>query len=167
MSAWRSKVRFPILIAVPDFDAIFSASSCVTALSSLWVVTRLISPMRSASGAAMVSPVSSISMACLRDTLRDSATIGVEQKSPMFTPGVQNMDRSVAIARSQLATNWHPAALASPSISAITGEGWFVTASINSAHLSKRFLKKLRPSSASVRRAVISLRLCPELKTGP
>ncbi len=31
----------------------------------------------------------SISMAGFCDTLRDSATIGVEQNSPMLTPGVQ------------------------------------------------------------------------------
>ena len=36
------------------------------------------------------SPVSSISMACLGATLRDSATMGVEQNRPISTPGVQN-----------------------------------------------------------------------------
>ena len=35
-------------------------------------------------------PVSSISIACLRATLRESATIGVEQNRPMSTPGVAN-----------------------------------------------------------------------------
>ena len=48
-----------------------------------------------------MSPVSSISIACLRGTLRDSATIGVEQNSPMLTPGVANAaalrrDREIA-----------------------------------------------------------------------
>ena len=54
-----------------------------------------------------MSPVSSISIACLRDTLRDSATIGVEQNSPMLTPGVAKLavargDREIA-ARDELA----------------------------------------------------------------
>ena len=44
--------------------------------------------MAAAFSAETVSPVSSISIACLRETLRDSATIGVEQNSPMSTPGV-------------------------------------------------------------------------------
>jgi hypothetical protein len=47
-------------------------------------------------------------MACLRWTLRDSATIGVEQNRPILTPGVQKVDVSVQIARSQEATSWQP-----------------------------------------------------------
>ncbi len=62
-------------------------------------------------------------MACLRDTLRDSATIGVEQNNPMSTPGVANFADEEATARSQLATNWQPAALAMPCTQAITGCG--------------------------------------------
>ncbi len=58
-----------------------------------------------------------------RDTLRDSATIGVEQNRPILTPGVQKPAVSAAIARSQLATNWQPAALARPCTSAMTGLG--------------------------------------------
>ena len=50
-------------------------------------------------------------MACLRDTLRDSAIIGVEQKRPILTPGVAKPACSEASARSQLATSWQPAAL--------------------------------------------------------
>ncbi|MFT3953089.1 MAG: hypothetical protein QM722_01255 [Piscinibacter sp.] len=50
--------------------------------------------MRQASPAAIISPVSSISMACLAATLRDSATIGVEQNRPILTPGVQNVAAS-------------------------------------------------------------------------
>ena len=69
------------------------------------------------------SPVSSISMACLRGTLRDSATIGVEQNSPISTPGVAKLAVSEATARSQLATNWHPAAVATPCTAATTGFG--------------------------------------------
>src|SRR5260221_9250766 len=59
-----------------------------------------------------MSPVSSISMACLRGTLRDSATIGVEQNNPMCTPGVAKLAVVDATARSQVATSWHPAAVA-------------------------------------------------------
>ena len=53
-------------------------------------------------------------MACLRDTLRDSATMGVEQKRPMLTPGVANFALRAATARSQVATSWQPAAVAVP-----------------------------------------------------
>ena len=68
--------------------------------------------MRAASSAEINSPVSSISIACLRDTLRDSATIGVEQNRPILTPGVANLAACEATARSQLATSWQPAAVA-------------------------------------------------------
>ena len=44
--------------------------------------------MAAAVSASIISPVSSISMACFAGTARLSATIGVEQKRPMFTPGV-------------------------------------------------------------------------------
>src|SRR5258706_15887028 len=59
-----------------------------------------------------MSPVSSISIACLRGTLRDSATIGVEQNRPICTPGVANLAVAEATARSQVATSWQPAAVA-------------------------------------------------------
>ena len=70
-----------------------------------------------------MSPVSSISIARLRGTLRDSGTIGVEQNSPMLTPGVDRRAVSAATARSQVATSWHPAAVATPWTLAITGWG--------------------------------------------
>ena len=41
----------------------------------------------------------------------------------MFTPGVANFADSDDIAKSHDATNWHPAAVATPSTSAITGFG--------------------------------------------
>ena len=59
-------------------------------------------------------PVSSISIAALRPTARVSATIGVEQKRPILTPGVANRASSAATARSQVATSWQPAAVATP-----------------------------------------------------
>ena len=67
--------------------------------------------------------MSSISIACLRGTLRDSATIGVEQNSPISTPGVAKLAASEATARSQLATSWQPAAVATPWTAATTGFG--------------------------------------------
>ena len=79
--------------------------------------------MRKASSASVQSPSSSISMACLRERLRDSATMGVWQNRPILTPGVQNRAFSPATARSQLATSWQPAAVAMPSTAAITGWG--------------------------------------------
>src|ERR1700744_4341567 len=69
------------------------------------------------------SPVSSISIACLRETLRDNATIGVEQNRPISTPGVAKLAASDATARSQLATSWQPAAVAIPCTAATTGFG--------------------------------------------
>ena len=48
-----------------------------------------------------ISPVSSISMAhASRATARVSATIGVEQNNPMFTPGVAKRASSAATDRS-------------------------------------------------------------------
>ena len=79
--------------------------------------------MRAACSAEIISPVSSISIACLRDTLRDSATIGVEQNRPILTPGVANLAAREATARSQLATSWQPAAVAVACTAAMTGCG--------------------------------------------
>jgi hypothetical protein len=69
-------------------------------------------------------------MACLRATLRESATMGVEQNKPICTPGVQNFAAVEATARSQVATSWHPAAVAVASTAAITGCGSRRTESI-------------------------------------
>ena len=62
----------------------------------------------SAVAASMKSPVSSISIACLRNTLRPSATLGVEQNSPTLIPDTATRavcagDRKIAL-RNQLAT---------------------------------------------------------------
>ena len=56
----------------------------------------------------------------------------------MFTPGVANFDESDAIAKSQLATNWQPAAVAIPLISAMTGFEQFIIICINEEHKLKR-----------------------------
>jgi len=65
----------------------------------------------------------------LRPTARLTGTMGVEQKSPIFTPGVANVAVSTATARSQAATSWQPAANAWPCTRAITGCGmaWIVS----------------------------------------
>src|SRR3984957_2654724 len=91
--------------------------------------------MSRAVAAEIGSPVSSISIACLRGTLRDSATIGVEQNRPISTPGVAKLAASEATARSQLATSWQPAAVAIPWTAAITGFGKLTIACIMVLHL--------------------------------
>ena len=73
--------------------------------------------------ASIRSPVSSICMARFGPIDRVSGTIGVEQNRPMRTPGVAKRASVVATARSQLATSWHPAAVATPCTWAITGCG--------------------------------------------
>ena len=90
----------------------------------------------------------------LARTLRDSATIGVEQNRPMLTPGVQKVAWSEAIARSQLATSWQPG-----------GGGQAVDLGdhrladsrtidcISAAQAAMVSAKKARPRSASARRA--------------
>ena len=71
-----------------------------------------------------MSPKSSISIAALRERLRVSATIGVEQKREIsVTPGVAKRASWLATARSQVAASWQPAAVAIPFTAAITGFG--------------------------------------------
>ena len=60
-------------------------------------------------------------MARLRGTLRDEATIGVEQKRPILTPGVAKVAWLAATAKSQVATSWQPAASAGPWTAAMHG----------------------------------------------
>src|SRR3984893_14103524 len=90
--------------------------------------------MARAGVAEMGSPVNSIAIPCLRGILRDSATIGVEQNRPMSTPGVAKLAASEATARSQLATSWHPAAVATPWTAATTGFGKWTIACIMALH---------------------------------
>ena len=86
-------------------------------------------------------PVESISNAFLRGIFLDNATIGVEQNSPMFTPFTPNRAVLDAMAISQLATNWHPAAVAMPCTFAITGWGILRIVVIIVVHLSNNILK--------------------------
>src|SRR5580698_11324531 len=97
--------------------------------------------MRAASSAEIISPVSSISIAALRVTLRDNATIGVEQNRPILTPGVANLALCEATARSQLATSWQPAAVAVAWTAAITGWGSVTTCCIMLLQAAKICLK--------------------------
>ena len=116
-----------------DFAAILAAISSVVALSSASGTALFTNPISTARGAAIISPVNSISIACLWLTLRDKATMGVEQNSPICTPGVPKRAPSSATAKSQVATNWHPAAVATPRTSAITGLGQATIACITDA----------------------------------
>ena len=80
-------------------------------------------------------------MACLLVTFRDSATMGVEQNRPIWTPGVLNFAVSAAMARSQLATNWQPAAVATPATSAIKGLGQLTMEYMTPEHIDMIFSK--------------------------
>src|SRR5205807_1895763 len=73
--------------------------------------------------ASMGSPVSSISMARFRPMFRTTPTAGVEQNTPMLTPGIANVAVSAATAMSHIDTSWQPAAVAIPWTRAITGCG--------------------------------------------
>ena len=72
-----------------------------------------------------------------RPITRVNGTIGVEQNSPIFTPGVANHASSDATARSHAATSWQPAAVAPPWTLAITGCGIPCTASMRSVQTVK------------------------------
>ena len=109
---------------VSGLERATAATRSVTVWSSCAAgTTRLTRPHASAVAASTGSPVSSISIARLRPTARTSGTIGVEQNSPIRTPGVAKRASSDAMARSQLATSWQPAAVATPCTRAITGCG--------------------------------------------
>ena len=84
-----------------------------------------------------MSPVKSISSTCFREIVRLTGTIGVEQNSPMLTPGVAKRASSDAIARSHAATSWQPAAVATPCTFAITGCGMVCSRVINSTQTLK------------------------------
>jgi len=97
-----------------DLEAILRAIAAVAVLMSSGLTTRLTSPISAARAAGVMSPVRSISIACLLATFRDRATIGVKQNSPICTPGVLKLAVNATIARSQLATSGQPAAVAMP-----------------------------------------------------
>src|SRR6056297_1600159 len=109
--------------AEPSLPATVSASAIVSVSSSSIGTARLIRPSSRARSVSTNCPVVSISKACLRGTLRESATIGVEQNSPILTPLTPKRVPSAATAMSQLATSWQPAAVAMPCGEAMTGCG--------------------------------------------
>ena len=100
-------------------------------------------------------------MARLGPIERVSGTIGVEQNRPMRTPGVANRASVVAMARSQLATSWHPAAVATPCTWAITGCGIDCTVVISRLQVANS------SAASSPSQAVSSVRSCPAEKAGP
>jgi hypothetical protein len=109
----------------------------------------------------MESPVRAISSARLRPTLRATATSGVWQNNPPLPPGMANAADSAATARSHVATNWHPAAVASAWTRAITGWGIDCTVSIIRVHTSNSRRASFSPAPA------MSPKLWPAEKTGP
>ena len=92
---------------------------------------------------------------------RVSGTIGVEQNSPMRTPGVAKRAPVSAMARSQLATSWQPAAVATPCTLAITGCGIDCTVVISDAHVSNS------SAASSPSQATSSVRSWPAENAGP
>jgi len=73
-----------------DLDASLRAISMVACRAASGATTWLTSPMSAARLAGVISPVSSISIACLLATFRDKATIGVDEAGPLL--GLQNVD---------------------------------------------------------------------------
>src|SRR2546429_1530778 len=111
-----------------------AASVSISASRRSGSTTRFTSPRACACAASMKSPVTSISNAGLRATLRDSGTLGVEQKRPRLTPLTANLAALEATARSHCATSWQPAAVAIPCTRAITGTGRRRSVSIMRVH---------------------------------
>src|SRR3990170_3033367 len=114
MERWRLNMALPVRIATGLFAQMSAVSAAMALSSSASGATRLTRPKDRASAEEMNRPVTSMSKACLGETLRESATAGVEQNSPTLIPETANVALSAATARSQDATSWHPAAVAMP-----------------------------------------------------
>ncbi len=108
-----------------------------------------------------------ISIAALRETARGQGHHRRRAEKPDLHARVWNCAVAPAMARSQLATNWQPAAEAIPSTAAITGFGQSRMASISAEHSAISASKKARPLSGALRATRISLRSCPAQKAGP
>ena len=94
--------------------------------------------------------------------------MGVEQNSPISTPGVAKRAEVEATARSQLATSWQPAAVAMPCTWAITGLGWRTMACIIVRALGEQGgIGGARPRRHRRGARASSFRSWPEEKTGP
>ena len=93
--------------------------------------------------------------------LRAMATIGVWQNQPPLPPGAANAASSAATARSQEATSWQPAAVASPCTRATTGCGTVSISCMSSVQSSSSRRTAARSAPAT------SAKSCPALNTGP
>jgi hypothetical protein len=71
--------------------------------------------------------------------------LGLSKIILYLPPGVANVELSDEIAKSQLATSWQPAAVATPPTSAITGFEQFMINCIKDEHKLKRLLKYASP----------------------
>src|SRR5215207_5088157 len=130
MERWRLNMALPVRMATGLFAQMLAVRAATASSRDASGATRLTSPKDKASADEMKRPVTSMSKACLGETLRDNATAGVEQKSPTLMPDTAKVALSAATARSQEATSWQPAAVAMPCTWAITGTGRFTMACI-------------------------------------
>ena len=106
-------------------------------------------PQAARSARPRARPVSRSSSACLRPIVRETATPGVVQNSPVRTPEVPKRASSAATARSHVATSWQPAAVAIPCTRAITGCGarWIaIIISVQASNSSWSRRGRARPS---------------------
>ena len=95
----------PIFKVKADFFDILRAIFNVSSFKIVLSIDLLINPIFSALSAVIKSPPKSISIECLFNMFLEIATIGVEQNKPILTPGVANLDKLLAYAKSQLAIN--------------------------------------------------------------
>ena len=90
------KASFPIFSVKADFFDIFDAFSKTNFCKILSLTTSFIRPISAAFFEVIKSPFKSISIECFFETFLVKATIGVEQKSPILTPGVANLADELA-----------------------------------------------------------------------
>mmetsp|Transcript_70579 Transcript_70579/g.202206 ORF Transcript_70579/g.202206 Transcript_70579/m.202206 type:complete len:210 (-) Transcript_70579:27-656(-) len=119
------------------------SASSRSAAGASEATTRLTRPAARASEAESSLPAKSISAATLAVAARVTATLGVEQKSPMRTPGVAKRAPAAARTTSQEAASWQPAAKAQPWTAARTGIGQVATSCIKFEHWRNKFASYL------------------------
>src|SRR5215218_1009512 len=105
MERWRPNIALPVRMATGLFAQMLAVNAATASSSSASGATRLTSPKDNASADEMKRPVTSMSKACLGETLRDSATAGVEQNNPTLMPETAKVALSAATAKSQDATS--------------------------------------------------------------
>src|SRR5918993_3646523 len=86
MERWRLNMALPVRMATGLFAQMLPVKAATAPSSFTSGATRLTSPKDKASADEMKRPVTSMSKACLGETLRESATAGVEQNKPTFIP---------------------------------------------------------------------------------